>query len=275
MLPARFEYHRPGSLEEALSLLGSLEDAKVLAGGQSLIPVMKLRFAAPAHLVDINGIPGLSGIREADGFLRIGALTRESELEESEVVRSRYPLLHDTSKVIADPLVRNLATVGGNLANASPAADLVPAADPPPAAVSITAGPPALPPGADLDGEVRRITLEQVELGRSSRPAGGGGDRLARGSLVATEHLGTPVHDQLRRVRSGEPEPADVRFLATAERGGGEPVLPAQRVPVVHVLAQRDHPHAPRRSGEQPRQRPVRRLGEKAFVAGRRHLRIG
>src|SRR5881628_1204288 len=124
MIPAAFEYHAPTSIGEATALLAKLgDDAKVLSGGQSLIPLMKLRLASPAHLVDINGIPGLSGIREADGFLRIGALTRESELEESEVVRSRYPLLFDTSKVIADPLVRNLATVGGNLAHGDPAND--------------------------------------------------------------------------------------------------------------------------------------------------------
>jgi len=124
MIPAAFEYHAPSTIGEATALLAKLgEDAKVLSGGQSLIPLMKLRLASPAHLVDINGIPGLSGIREGDGVLRIGALTRESELEESELVRSRYPLLHDTSKVIADPLVRNLATVGGNLAHGDPAND--------------------------------------------------------------------------------------------------------------------------------------------------------
>ena len=124
MIPAAFEYHAPTTIAEATALLTKLgENAKVLSGGQSLIPLMKLRLANPAHVVDINGIPGLSGIREGDGFLRIGALTRESELEESELVRSRYPLLHDTSKVIADPLVRNLATVGGNLAHGDPAKD--------------------------------------------------------------------------------------------------------------------------------------------------------
>ena len=124
MIPAAFEYHAPSTIGEATALLSKLgEDAKVLSGGQSLIPLMKLRLASPAHLVDINAIPGLAGIREADGFLRIGALTRESELEESDIVRSRYPLLHDTSKVIADPLVRNLATVGGNLAHGDPAND--------------------------------------------------------------------------------------------------------------------------------------------------------
>jgi aerobic carbon-monoxide dehydrogenase medium subunit len=124
MIPAAFEYHAPSTIGEATALLAKLgEDAKVLSGGQSLIPLMKLRLASPAHLVDINGIPGLSGIQERDGVLRIGALTRESDLEESELVRSRYPLLHDTSKVIADPIVRNLATVGGNLAHGDPAND--------------------------------------------------------------------------------------------------------------------------------------------------------
>jgi carbon-monoxide dehydrogenase medium subunit len=124
MIPAAFEYHAPSSLEEATALLARLGgDAKVLSGGQSLIPLMKLRLASPPHVVDINGIPGLAYIREADGFLRIGGLTRESELEDSEIIRTRYPLLHDTCKVVADPLVRNLATVGGNLAHADPAND--------------------------------------------------------------------------------------------------------------------------------------------------------
>jgi carbon-monoxide dehydrogenase medium subunit len=124
MIPAAFDYHAPTSLSEATALLARLgEDAKVLSGGQSLIPMMKLRLAGPAHVVDINGIPGLAGVREANGVLSIGALTREADLEESDVVRARYPLLHDTAKVIADPLVRNLATVGGNLAHGDPAND--------------------------------------------------------------------------------------------------------------------------------------------------------
>jgi carbon-monoxide dehydrogenase medium subunit len=124
MIPAAFEYHAPSSLNEATALLAKLgEDAKVLSGGHSLIPLMKLRLASPRHLIDINGIPGLAGIREADGFLRIGALTRESELEDSDLVRTRYPLLHETSGVIADPVVRNLATLGGNLAHGDPAND--------------------------------------------------------------------------------------------------------------------------------------------------------
>jgi carbon-monoxide dehydrogenase medium subunit len=124
MIPAAFEYHAPATLEDATALLARLgDDAKVLSGGQSLIPLMKLRLSSPPHVVDINGIPGLSYIRESDGVLAIGALTRESELEDSEIVRTRYPLLYDTCKVIADPLVRNLATIGGNLAHADPAND--------------------------------------------------------------------------------------------------------------------------------------------------------
>ena len=124
MIPAAFQYHAPTTVGEATALLARLgEEAKVLSGGQSLIPLMKLRLASPVHVVDINGIPGLSGIRESDGVLRIGALTRESDLEESELIRTRYPLLHDTSKVIADPVVRNLATIGGNLAHGDPAND--------------------------------------------------------------------------------------------------------------------------------------------------------
>jgi len=124
MIPAAFEYHAPTSIGEATSLLARLGDeAKVLSGGQSLIPIMKLRLASPGHIVDINGIPGLAYIKEADGFLHIGALTRESDLEDSDIVRARYPLLFDTCQVIADPVVRNLATVGGNLAHGDPAND--------------------------------------------------------------------------------------------------------------------------------------------------------
>jgi carbon-monoxide dehydrogenase medium subunit len=123
MLPARFEYHRPQSLDEALGLLSSLEDAKVLAGGQSLIPVMKLRFAAPGHLVDINRLEAMDDVRAEDGTLRIGALVRHNQMAGSEVVERHHPLLAATAPLIADPLVRNLGTVGGSLAHADPAGD--------------------------------------------------------------------------------------------------------------------------------------------------------
>jgi len=123
MLPSRFEYHRPATLDEALQALASLEDAKVLAGGQSLIPVMKLRFAAPANLVDINLIPGLDGIEDDGGGLRLGALVRHNQIAVSSTVAARSSLLASAAPQIADPLVRNLGSVGGSLAHADPAGD--------------------------------------------------------------------------------------------------------------------------------------------------------
>ncbi|HEV8484501.1 MAG TPA: xanthine dehydrogenase family protein subunit M [Blastocatellia bacterium] len=124
MIPRSFEYSAPGTLDEAVSLLQKLgPDAKILSGGQSLIPMMKLRLASPPHIVDINCIPNLDYISEVDGTLRIGALVRESDLERSALVKSRCPILIDTTSVIADPLVRNQATVCGNLAHGDPAND--------------------------------------------------------------------------------------------------------------------------------------------------------
>ncbi|MFQ6026857.1 MAG: FAD binding domain-containing protein [Dehalococcoidia bacterium] len=124
MIPPRFEYLSPRTLDEAISLLDKYgTEAKVLAGGQSLIPLMKLQLAAPAYVVDINRVPGLDELHEDNGFLHIGSLTRESVLDASELVRTKYPILHDTTAVIADPLVRNMATVGGNLAHGDPAND--------------------------------------------------------------------------------------------------------------------------------------------------------
>jgi carbon-monoxide dehydrogenase medium subunit len=124
MIPAPFDYHAPQTLEEAVALLQShADDAKVLSGGQSLLPLLKLRLGAAGHLVDIGRIPGLEYIEEEGGFLKIGGRTRESALEHSDLIRNKYPLLLETAEVIADPLVRNLATVGGNLAHGDPAND--------------------------------------------------------------------------------------------------------------------------------------------------------
>jgi carbon-monoxide dehydrogenase medium subunit len=124
MIPPSFEYLRPNTIPEAIAMLQQHGDAaKILSGGQSLIPMMKLRLARPAVLIDINRIAGLSHIKEEGGYLKIGGLTREAELEASPLVRSKYPILADTTHVIADPQVRNLATVGGNLAHGDPAND--------------------------------------------------------------------------------------------------------------------------------------------------------
>jgi carbon-monoxide dehydrogenase medium subunit len=123
MIPPTFDYIVPKTVPEAVALLEQNPDSKVLAGGHSLIPLMKLRLASPALLVDINKIEGLDYIREEDGWLKIGALTRETELDRSDLIREKYPLLADTTRMVADPLVRNMATLGGNLAHADPAND--------------------------------------------------------------------------------------------------------------------------------------------------------
>ena len=124
MIPSAFDYHAPGTLDEAVALLERHGDeAKVLSGGQSLLPLLKLRLGDAGHLVDIGRIPGLTGITEAGGYLRIGGATREADLERSALIREKYPILLDTAAVIADPLVRNRATVGGNLAHGDPAND--------------------------------------------------------------------------------------------------------------------------------------------------------
>jgi aerobic carbon-monoxide dehydrogenase medium subunit len=115
MLPAKFEYHRPSTLEEALGLLDELgDDAKVLAGGMSLIPLMKLRFATPGHLIDINHLPGLSSMSESEGMLRIGALVRNVALEDSELMKARYPAIAAAAPLISDPIVRTRGTMGGS-----------------------------------------------------------------------------------------------------------------------------------------------------------------
>jgi carbon-monoxide dehydrogenase medium subunit len=124
MIPGAFDYLAPRSVEEAVALLAEHgEDAKILAGGQSLIPAMRFRLASPAILIDINKLTGLEYLREESGHLAIGALTRETMLEESPTLARSYPLLADAARVIADPLVRNRATVGGNIAHADPAND--------------------------------------------------------------------------------------------------------------------------------------------------------
>jgi carbon-monoxide dehydrogenase medium subunit len=124
LIPGSFDYVVAHSVPEAVALLQQHGDeAKILAGGHSLIPLLRFRLARPSVLIDINRVAGLEYIQEADGVLHIGALTREVELDSSDLIRKRYPILHDTAMVVADPVVRNWATVGGNLAHADPAND--------------------------------------------------------------------------------------------------------------------------------------------------------
>ena len=124
MYPASFEYFAPDTLDDALTILERFGDeGKVLAGGQSLIPLMKLRFAAPRAVVDINRIAGLDSLGEADGRLRIGALVRHKTCERSTLLKGRWGTLGDAAPQISDPLVRNLGTVAGSLAHADPQGD--------------------------------------------------------------------------------------------------------------------------------------------------------
>lgn len=124
MYPPPFEYTAPESLEQALALITEHGDeAKLLAGGQSLIPLLKLRFAAPALLVDLGRIPGLDAVEERDGRLVVGALARHATLAAHPLIAARYPLMASAAPQIADPLVRNLGTIGGSLAHADPAGD--------------------------------------------------------------------------------------------------------------------------------------------------------
>jgi len=125
MYPASFDYHTPGSVQEAISLLGKLrDDAKLLAGGHSLIPMMKLRLAQPKHLIDLRKVPGLAGIREDGGSIAIGAMTTHWQVESSKLLQARTPVVSDAAGMIGDPQVRNLGTIGGSLAHADPAADM-------------------------------------------------------------------------------------------------------------------------------------------------------
>ena len=124
MIAQSFQYESPGSLAEAIALLNQYGDeAKVLSGGHSLIPMMKLRFATPGYLIDINNIPGLSDIQEEVEVVRIGSLVRESQLEHSEILAEKFPIFKDVTKLIADPQVRNMGTIGGNLAHGDAAND--------------------------------------------------------------------------------------------------------------------------------------------------------
>ena len=124
MYPAAFEYLEPQSLQEAVDFLAQRgEDARILAGGQSLIPLMKLRLARPKYLIDLNRVAGLSYVEEREGCLMIGALTRHADIESSALVREKIPLMREAVSLLGDLQVRNLGTAGGAIVEADPAGD--------------------------------------------------------------------------------------------------------------------------------------------------------
>ena len=125
MKPPDFAYHDPRSIDEVVALLGSLDNARLLAGGQSLMPMLNLRLAAPDHLIDLNRVAGLDGIALVDGTLRIGAMTRQRTLEDSDLVRQHCPLMAEALTQIGHRQTRNRGTIGGSLCNLDPAAELV------------------------------------------------------------------------------------------------------------------------------------------------------
>jgi carbon-monoxide dehydrogenase medium subunit len=125
MIPGPFSYHRPATLADAVNLLASLGDeARPLAGGHSLVPMMKLRLATPEHLVDLHGIAGLKGIRRDGNKIVIGAMTTQHDLLASDEIGKSVPILHETALLIADPQVRYRGTIGGNVANGDPGNDM-------------------------------------------------------------------------------------------------------------------------------------------------------
>ncbi|CAG0907358.1 unnamed protein product [Cyprideis torosa] len=124
MIPANFTYHKAATLKEAIALSTKLGDeAKYMSGGQSLLPMMKLRFATPEHIIDISKVKGLSYIKEEDGLLKIGGLTTQTEMEHSHILKQDYPIFGDAIKLTADPSVRNCGTIGGNIAHGDAAND--------------------------------------------------------------------------------------------------------------------------------------------------------
>ncbi|HEX2686986.1 MAG TPA: xanthine dehydrogenase family protein subunit M [Kofleriaceae bacterium] len=218
MIPASFDYHAPTTLDEAIALLGRLGDtAKILAGGQSLIPAMRFRLASPEVLVDINRIRDLAYVEERGDHLAIGAMTREHALEASPVVAKAYPLLFDTAKVIADPLVRNKATVGGNLAHADPANDHP--------ATMLALGAQVIAHGA---GGTRTIAIDDLFVGlfetslrpgeilteiRIPKPAAGSGGAYLKIERKVGDYAVAAVAVQLELAGAADPASTHIRTI--------------------------------------------------------------
>lgn len=187
-VPAPFEYERATSVDDALALLDRLgPDARLIAGGHSLLPMMKLRLATPEHLIDINDLADLDYIEEAEGEIRIGALTRHRELLESELLADRFPIIRDAEKVIADPLVRNRGTIGGALCQADPSEDL--------SAVCA-----ALKASVVIRGAQGERTVAMGEFHRGPyETAVGDGEMLTEIRLPVREHSGSAYEKVERR----------------------------------------------------------------------------
>ena len=125
MKPPPFRYHDPRTVDEAVGLLSRLENAKLLAGGQSLMPMLNFRYVLPDHIIDLNKIPALSYLRQTDGMLELGGMTRQRDIEFSDVVKTRFPILHEAILNVGHRQTRNRGTIGGSLCHLDPSAELV------------------------------------------------------------------------------------------------------------------------------------------------------
>jgi carbon-monoxide dehydrogenase medium subunit len=189
--PAPFEYERATSVEGAIASLERLgPEARIIAGGHSLLPMMKLRLASPEHLIDINDLEELAYIREEDGEIRIGALTRHVDLLESELLARHYPLFVDAEQVIADPVVRNRGTIGGSLCQADAAEDLSSVCSAAKAKVVIRGS-----------GGERVVSMEEFHVGPYTT-AVGAGEMLTEIRLAITAGAGS-AHEKVER-RAGD-----------------------------------------------------------------------
>lgn len=231
MKPPPFSYHAPTSLDEAVSLLASLENARVLAGGQSLVPMLNMRVAAPDHLIDINRVPELSGIAEDGDHVVIGAMTRQRELEFSPLIRERLPLMAEALQFIGHRQTRNRGTIGGSLCHLDPAAELPCVAAAYDAIVEVVGASGARStPFADFPLGYLTPDLEPGEMARAIRfpvwPAGTGaafvefarrhGD-FAMVSAAALLHIGADGRVERASLTLGGVGEAPVRMRALEE----------------------------------------------------------
>ena len=222
MIPGQFDYVRPGDLDETLRILTEREgDAKLLSGGYSLLPLIKLRLAQPALLVDLRDVAGLDGIAETDDYLRIGARATHRQIHEAAIVRERYPLLRDVTAVIGDPQVRNWGTIGGSVAHADPASDwpAVLLATNATIACRSQSGERTIPAREFfLDTFATAIepteVLTEVRIPRRPRGAGGAYEKLER---KVGDFSTVGVAAVLRLVAAGDIETAGIGLTGVAE----------------------------------------------------------
>jgi carbon-monoxide dehydrogenase medium subunit len=207
VIPPPFDYHAPRSIGEAIGLLSQLgEEAKLLAGGHSLLPMMKLRIAQPGALIDLNRIADLRGIREQGGRIRIGAMTTENDLMTSKLLQERVPLLPEAARQIADPQVRNRGTIGGDIAHGDPANDHP--------AISM-----ALDATFVLQGPAGERQIEAVDFFRGTFETALGANEILTAILIKPFEQGTGYAYQKLKRKTGDWATAAAAVVLRMQRG--------------------------------------------------------